>query len=127
MSTPSVTEAIRDGRHDFDFFMGNWKGQQRRLRERLKGSQDWEEFESATVARTILGGLGNIDEVTMHRATGTVLGFTVRVFEPATQQWRIYWADSVNGSPMEPPMIGRFKNGRGAFYAQELFADQSIF
>ena len=49
----------QDGRADFDFFVGRWKVHNRRLRERLKGSTDWEEFEGTSVART-------------HRAIGTV-------------------------------------------------------
>ena len=34
-----------DGRNDFDFLVGNWKMRHRRLKERLKGSTEWEEFE----------------------------------------------------------------------------------
>ena len=44
---------------DFDFWMGDWKVQNRRLRERLAGSDEWEEFEAESKAWPILGGLGN--------------------------------------------------------------------
>ena len=60
----------QDGRADFDFFMGSWNVRNRRLRERLKGSTSWEEFGGRTVARKILGGLGNVEEFTMERASG---------------------------------------------------------
>ncbi|MBL0347518.1 hypothetical protein [Candidatus Villigracilis affinis] len=47
-----------DGRDDFDFLIGTWKVHHRRLKERLKGSSEWEEFEGDTVDRKILNGLG---------------------------------------------------------------------
>src|SRR5262245_46387627 len=104
MVEPSAQDTQRDGQADFDFFIGKWKSRQRRLRERLKGSQEWEEFSGTTVARTILGGAGNIDEVTLERPSGPVQGFTLRLYDPATQQWNIYWADSVNAAsgPLTP-------------------------
>ena len=115
-----------DGRNDFDFFIGRWKGHNRRLRERLQGSNEWEEFEGTSVARKILGGMGHMDEVTFHRETGYTQGFTLRLFDPKAQEWSIYWASSAGGM-LEIPMIGRFKDGRGEFYAQEVFATRHVF
>ena len=76
----------------FDFFFGKWNGHQRRLRERLIGCTDWEEFESTTDARLILDGIGNVDEVTMQRESGACRGFTVRLYNTETQEWSLYWA-----------------------------------
>ena len=117
---------MRDGRGDFDFLIGNWTIHQRRLRERLKGSTEWEEFESASVARKILGGLGNIDEVSMDRESSRLDGFTLRLYDPKSNQWSIYWVDSVN-LDLQIPMVGGFENGRGEFYAQEPFEGRQIF
>ncbi len=117
----------RDGQHDFDFFFGQWNGQQRRLRERLVGCTEWEEFTSTTEARPILGGIGHIDEVTMQRESGVVKGFTLRMYNPETQEWNIYWATNLGGV-LDIPMVGRFDgNGHGEFYDHELFAGQHIF
>jgi hypothetical protein len=116
----------RDGRADFDFFIGTWKVHHRRLKERLTESQDWEEFEGKSIARKILGGLGNIDEMTLDRPTGQVQGMTLRLFNPQTQQWSLYWAESVHGT-LQIPMVGEFKDGRGEFYDQEPFAGKAIF
>ena len=55
---------------DFDFLIGSWAVQHRRLRERQKGSTSWEEFAGTSIARPLLGGLGNIDENIMERASG---------------------------------------------------------
>jgi hypothetical protein len=116
----------RDGRADFDFLMGRWNVQHRRLRERLKGSTSWEEFEGTSIARPLLGGLGNIDENIMERAGGRLEGMTVRLYDPSSQQWSIYWADSVS-VVLQPPMIGGFVQGRGEFYDQEIFEGRAIF
>ena len=114
----------RDGQHDFDFFFGKWNGHQRRLRERLVGCTEWEEFDSTTDARPILDGIGNVDEVVMQRESGVFRGFTVRMYDPATQEWRIYWGTGAGGA-LGAPMIGRFdENGRGEFYDFEPFADK---
>jgi len=107
-----------DGRADFDFLIGTWRSRHRRLRERLKGSDDWEEFEGMSVGRMVLGGLGNFDEITMERESGRVLGLTLRLYNPAARQWSLYWSSNLTGT-LETPMVGEFVVGRGEFYAQE--------
>ncbi len=116
----------QDGRADFDFYVGTWKVHNRRLRERLKGSTDWEEFEGISVARKVLGGLGNVDEASFDRASGRLEGMTVRLFDPASQEWSLHWASSTQ-TVLDTPMVGRFKNGRGEFFAYETFEGQHIF
>lgn len=125
MTTISNRE-LQDGRANFDFLIGRWNIHHRRLQESLKGSTSWTEFEGTAVDRYILGGLGSISEVTLQRASGSVEGMTVRLFDPRSQQWSIYWVDGINGV-LTAPMIGGFTQGRGAFYAQEIFEDKHIF
>lgn len=119
------TNHSADGRADFDFMVGKWQIHNRRLHERLCGCLEWEEFTGIGVARPILAGLGNFDEVTLHRATGLLHGTTLRLFNPQRREWSIYWADSQSGILL-PPMVGRFVNGVGEFYAQEVNRDQTV-
>ena len=121
-----VATKVQDGRADFDFLMGSWQVHNRRLRERLKGSTSWEEFDGTVTAHSILGGLGNFDEVVFNRESGPALGATLRTFDIATQEWRIYWANGLQGD-LGLPMIGKFVNGRGEFYAQEPYEGKTIF
>jgi hypothetical protein len=114
------------GRTDFDFLAGSWRIHNRRLKERLKGSNSWDEFEGRSVARKILGGLGNIDEITLHGKSGDVEGFTLRLYDPASRQWSIYWTSSFSGT-LDIPMVGQFVDGRGEFYAQEPFEGKAVF
>ncbi|MFL5807171.1 MAG: hypothetical protein ACJ8CR_36255 [Roseiflexaceae bacterium] len=120
------TRKEQDGRADFDFYVGTWKIHNRRLRERLKGSTDWEEFEGTSVARMVLGGLGNVDESWFDRESGRLEGMTVRLYNPVSQYWSLYWADSRQGI-LQAPMIGRFKDGRGEFFDQEMFEGKHVF
>jgi hypothetical protein len=113
------------GASDFNFLVGTWHVRHRRLREQLVGSDEWEVFEGMTVDRTVLAGMGNVDENTMERASGHREGMTVRLYDPATQLWSLYWSDSVQGV-LQPPVVGRFTDGRGEFYSRETIGGQSI-
>jgi len=115
-----------DGRADFDFLMGAWTVTHRRLRERLKGSDSWEDFDGTMVCRKILGGLGNIEESQFTRQTGGLQGIALRLFDLETGLWRIYWADGSHGV-LDVPMVGKFDGGRGEFFAQDIFGGRSIF
>ena len=115
-----------DGRADFDFLIGSWKGHNRRLEQRLKGCTDWEEFGSTLTVRKILGGAGNMDEATMHRESGATHGVTLRLYDPQTRLWRIYWASNFT-STLEAPVVGSFESGRGEFYDHEIQEGHAIF
>ena len=52
--------------------MGTWRGRNRRLRERLAGCDEWDEFEGTCVARPILDGLGNVEEFRTDYQSGIV-------------------------------------------------------
>jgi hypothetical protein len=115
-----------DSSKDFDFIIGTWEVLNRRLRERLKGSTEWEVFKGKMTARKVLGGTGNLDEVTMDRESGRLDGLTLRLYDPRSQQWSLYWA-ATNSQDLQIPMVGNFKDGRGEFYAQEKFEGRSIY
>ena len=115
-----------DGRADFDFIIGQWRVHNRCLRQRLKGSHDWYEFEGRSIARKILGGIGNIDEITFDRETGPIEGMALRLFDPQSQEWSIYWSSSATGV-LDTPMIGKFENGRGEFCAQEIHENKHLY
>jgi hypothetical protein len=128
MKQPLTNEpGERDGRKDFDFLIGSWKIQHRRLKERLKGCTNWEEFEGTSEVRSILGGLGNMDELTMNRASARVQAVTVRLYNPATREWSIYWVASSSPGRLDVPMVGKFDGLRGKFFSQEVFEGRHIF
>ena len=115
-----------DGRNDFDFYVGQWEIRNRRLVERLAGCTEWEEFPGVSVARSILGGIGNFDETSFHRAGGSFHGVTLRLFDPSTCEWSLYWSDSATGK-LFTPMIGKFVDRVGTFYALDEHNGRKVF
>src|SRR5215510_1737049 len=116
----------KDGRNDFDFLVGLWKVHHRSLKARLKGSTEWGEFEGEMTCQKILNGLGNLDENLIHWNTGLVEAITLRLFNPASREWSIYWSTDRTGI-LDVPMIGHFKDGVGLFYSQEIFEGRHIY
>ena len=115
-----------DGRNDFDFLMGAWKVRHCMLKDRLKGSEEWIEFEGDTVARKILNGIGNLDDNLIQMKTGPVHAVTLRLFNPTSREWSIYWSTDRTGI-LDVPVIGGFKDGLGQFYSQEVFEGRHIY
>jgi hypothetical protein len=115
-----------DGRNDFDFLVGTWKVHHRMLKARLKGSTEWIEFEGETVLRKILNGIGNIDENVIHMPNGPVSAISLRLFNPASKEWSIFWSTDKTGT-LDTPMVGKFKGGLGEFYAQEVHDGKRVY
>jgi hypothetical protein len=116
-----------DGQHDFDFEIGAWKIHLKRLVHPLTGSHTWVEFDGTSVTRKVWGGRANIEEfkVDSPATNSHIEGMTLRLFDPKSHEWRLYWANSKDGI-LGLPMIGRFRNGRGEFYDQEEFEGRTI-
>ena len=110
---------------DFDFLIGSWRVLNRRLTERLKNCDTWEEFEATLSVRPILGGLGNVDQFRTTLNGVEFEGMTLRLFNPATREWSLYWADSARAE-LQPPLVGRFQEGRGEFFSRETHNDIPI-
>jgi hypothetical protein len=73
----------------------------------------------------VWNGRANLEEFETDSPTGHIEGLTLRLYNPQTHQWRIYWANSKDptlGQPIQP-MVGDFKNGQGEFYDQELWRE----
>jgi hypothetical protein len=116
--------ATAEGARDFDFWMGSWKVHNRRLRERLKGSTTWDEFEATVDTRPFLGGVGN-EDVYRTDFAGGFTGMAFRFFDKATGLWSIYWADSRRGT-LDPPVVGSFKGDVGSFEGEDTFEGRPI-
>lgn len=120
---PERLSSADDGRHDFDFFFGAWEQTNRkRVRPLVKGDGEWIEFDSETEARPILGGLGNVDTFKAPQFPGRpgFEGFSLRLFEPQTGLWRIWWASTVGNGQLDPPVVGRFQDGVGLFECDDV-------
>jgi hypothetical protein len=118
-----------DGRHDFDFLAGTWHVSNRTLKDTTPGAPGtWLEFESTATSRPVLNGLGNIDEyhVADHPSRDEYWGFALRLFEPETGLWRIWWASNPGRGTLDPPVSGRFVGGEGHFEGDDVVAEQEV-
>jgi hypothetical protein len=109
----------RDGQHDFDFELGTWKIHLKKLTHPLTGSTTWVEFDGSSVTRKVWDGRSQLEEFeTDSPGGGHIEGLTLRLYDPRTHQWSLYWATSKSGT-IGIPTIGQFKDGRGEFYDTE--------
>lgn len=112
--------------HDFDFLRGEWHAHHRRLRERLTGCSDWQEFEGTSSMRLLLGGMGHVDDNLLHLPGGSYRALTLRVFDPHLREWAIWWLDARRPHALDVPMKGRFDGPRGTFLAEDLLEGRPI-
>ncbi len=115
----------RDGQHDFDFELGSWKIHLKKRLHPLTGSNQWIEFDGTSVTRKVWDGRSQLEEFETDGAAGHIEGLTLRLYNPQSHQWSLFWANAKDGT-MAVPQIGQFKDGRGEFYAQDTLNGKSI-
>jgi hypothetical protein len=118
----------RNGSHDFDFLIGDWKAHVRRLPDRLNNSNVWVEYDGISNHHKLLDSNANFEqfEVTSSDKKLHIKAQTLRLYNPATRQWSIYLVDLDNGTLDTPPVVGGFNGKRGEFYHQENLKGRTI-
>ncbi len=119
------TRAGRDGQHDFDPLIGRWKYHLKRRLNPLTGSNTWVDLEGTGACFKVWDGRAQLDTFDADGPSGHIEGLTLRMYNPESHQWRLYWANSKNGIT-DPPQDGEFKNGRGEFFAQDTINGKTI-
>jgi hypothetical protein len=117
--------APRDGQHDFDFDLGNWKTHSSRLLHPLTGSTTWVDMDGITTVKKVWGGRANLAEYKADGAAGHIELLSLRWYNPTAHQWYLDFATPHAGT-LGVPGIGEFNNGRGDFYDQETINGRSI-
>ncbi|MGB4769846.1 MAG: hypothetical protein WBP58_00195 [Chitinophagaceae bacterium] len=113
MPGPSATSSAGD----FDFLVGKWRVENRKLRERLNNNNTWDSFPSEIHLEKALGGFANVERYLMPSAEKMFEGLALRLFNPETRLWTIYWMDTSNPVMDTHPVTGSFEDGVGKFYA----------
>jgi hypothetical protein len=112
----------RDGSHDFDFLIGDWKAHVRRLPDRLNGSMHWDEYDGISNHKKLLDTNANFEQFEVNSADKKlhIKAQTLRMYNPETHQWSIYGLDLDKGViDTDPPVVGQFHGNRGEFYNQQ--------
>ncbi len=121
----TITPSATSSHHDFDFLAGHWQVHNRKLKTRLNGCTEWFEFNASQEMNLILNGIGNTDILKTTIDAKPFEGMTLRLFNPLTKLWSIYWADS-NMGVLDPPVLGSFNNTIGTFYCNDVFNGKNI-
>ena len=111
---------------DFDFIVGDWQVNHRRLNSRLTGCIDWTEFQGTSSTRKILGGFGNVEDNILRFPHGEVRAAAFRSFNEETQEWAIWWLDHRTPHSLDTPVVGKFSGTVGTFFAKDKLNGKSI-
>ena len=122
---------IDDGRHDFDFLAGTWKVEHRKLAAMADPEcTQWVEFEGVQWMRQTLGVLGNVDNLTIAEMPdgSSFQGMSLRLFDPETRQWSIWWASTTAPGRLDPPVVGRWDGDgtHGEFFGTDTVGGKPI-
>jgi hypothetical protein len=124
-----IVASATSSQSDFDFLVGKWKMHNRRLNKRLEGNNDWTEFDSSDENSKILSGTADMDTYYTTEMPGLegkpFEGVTLRLFNPKTRLWSIYWVAS-NVGVLDPPVVGSFENNVGHFFTKDTFKGKPI-
>ncbi|MEV8375868.1 hypothetical protein AB0P21_24235 [Kribbella sp. NPDC056861] len=90
---------------DFDFLNGHFDVRHRTLNKVFVGSDDWQEYAGTCSAQTFFDGAISIDE--MQFPAKASYGLSLRLFDPSTKEWTIYWVSSTT-MELQPPVRGRW-------------------
>lgn len=114
------------GRHDFDWEIGTWHTDMRRLRHPLSGSSEWLSYTGTTVVREVWAGKANLVELNVDGPAGHLQALSLRLFDPKSNQWSLNFANAAGGGVSVPAPVGEFRSGRGEFYDQERFGERTV-
>jgi hypothetical protein len=128
IETSSIAQPARDGAHDFDFLIGNWKAHVRRLPDRLVGSNNWVQYDGISNHHKLLDTNANFEEFDVATADKQqrIKAQTLRLYNPESHQWSIYLVDLDKGTLSLPPVVGEFHDNRGEFFDQEEWKGRAV-
>lgn len=112
--------------NDFDFIIGEWRVKHKRLNARLANCEEWTEFDGLSSTAKILGGFGNLEDNILNFPTGTVRAVAMRSYCPLSGTWSIWWLDGRNPTRLDAPVVGKFGDCIGLFFADDIFNGQQI-
>jgi hypothetical protein len=120
-----VAPATRDGSRDFDWEIGTWKTNVKRLQGALTGSGKWVEYNGTSAVRGLVNGRANIVELSIEGPAGRIEGASLRLYEPETKRWTINYFNAGDGQ-LTPPLAGAFVDGVGTFCGDDTLRGKPI-
>ena len=125
-ASQTTAPAVRDGARDFDFNLGTWRTQIKRIKDPFAAASESVALEGTVTVRKVWGGRAWLEEIEADGPTGHWQGSTFFLYSPAAGQWAQYFVNSASGRFDAMPLVGEFRDGRGDLYAQDSFAGRTI-
>ncbi len=122
LSAPLAARAApaADGRHAFDFEIGDWTTEVRVLTNPLSGQPpQWAQYRGRSRVKPLMGGRANLVELDVAGPAGRIEGGSLRLYNPKSGQWSLNYVDLASGVLTSPVYGGFDAKGRGAFYGQD--------
>lgn len=111
---------------DFDFIIGDWRVEHHRLNARMCGCAEWTDFEGLSSTSKILGGFGNLEDNILRFPEGSVRAVAMRSYCRKSGEWSIWWLDGRNPIQLDTPVVGKFDNHIGLFFADDMLDGKAI-
>ncbi len=115
------------GSGGFDFLVGRWHVQHRRLQRRLAGCTTWDHFRGSSQLWQVLDGLGAVDDNWLDLPGGAYRAVTLRSYDAQARLWSIWWLDGRHPQALDTPLRGSFDaDGTGRFFADDQLEGRPI-
>ncbi len=117
---------MRDGPSDFDFNIGTWKTDLKRLAKPLSGSTEWLTYTGKSKVTKVMDGRANLVELDVAGPSGRIEGVSLRLYNPEKKSWSLNFANARSGE-LVPPSVGSFDaQGKGEFYSNESYNGKPV-
>jgi hypothetical protein len=105
----------------FDFLPGKWSVAMRRRKVdgKLNLLSDWVVFSARASFERVLDGKAVFGQYEMHQPDGMLHAIDLRIFNPQTNGWTIYWASSNDHEWQENPMRGGVATPNAMIFTME--------
>jgi hypothetical protein len=114
---------------DFDFLFGRWDLRHRKLRDpTVPDSSEWVDLTGTSEAWPLLSTGCHVDRLVVPAQPGTEAfeGSTLRLLDPLTDLWSIYWSSTRAPGTLDPPMVGRFDGDVGTFTGADIVGGRQV-
>jgi hypothetical protein len=121
---PGYSTSLKGAPHDFDYLIGAWTTQQKRLKALAVGSREWVEAPANQhCAVPYLNGRAIVEQSQF--PDNRPAGLFIYTFNSIQQQWSIRWVNGKTGE-LETPLVGGFQGTRGEFYGDDDYNGRPI-
>ena len=109
----------------FDYQFGTWNVHVSRLVHDTSGATKWVAYDGTHTVTPLWHGRANVGVLEIHGPAGRIEGLQLRLFNPATDRWKLLFASSSDGE-LQPPSVGSFHDGVGDFRDTEIVGGKAV-